>query len=603
MAFEIADMTDSGGLLSADIIAVAREVSGLQEPRKVSGQQLKQFMGAFAYYNNDKGGGDCASDIQGIIDLYGFVALERGKTYRIDTALNLSSGAIKKAAVMAYGTGPKPIIKHVGTASAIVCDRTAQASASIPVTGLANKTVNSNFITEMTVASLNPAMVADAHFIVGSNDSYLGEDTTAIVSIVYTTSTSATVTTARPHGLTTSRDAKFAYTEGSTQINGQELDITSVPTSTTFVCTTPNNSTWGAHTANSGYVIASNSKSWLQYGGRVMGTAGTTKVQSYDKIPQIERMTTTPYMRILENDFSLLIQDIEIQANGDPYNTAITGEANRCPAIVLKGVVNFEIDVIGRRNWSTLLRLESCMRGRIIYEYHDAPNFVNIAGYGYGLVVYASCYDIVFEYIRTTKGRHPCGTSGSQNSSTAWSGVTWNTKGSSRKIRFKFISANCTTGMALDMHETGEEWTVDTLIVDASIRGRAMGTNTATPQAITAVTNASTGVVTYVGSDNFNDGDIFQVVTPFAGGTWNTLNAGYYMAMNVNKSANTFELFREDGTPVNTTGLGTYTASTATIRNDGINPNGGQFIYSWCELYIWHGYCARLHPRCGDQHN
>lgn len=77
-------------------------------------------------------------------------------------------------------------------------------------------------------------------------------------------------------------------------------------------------------------------------------------------------------------------------------------------------------------------------------------------------------------------------------------------------------------------------------------------------QAISAVTNANPAVLTYVGADNYANGDrVF--VTGVLGMT--QLNNREFVVTAVNVGANTFELWNSDGTAVNSTGYDTYTSA------------------------------------------
>lgn len=89
------------------------------------------------------------------------------------------------------------------------------------------------------------------------------------------------------------------------------------------------------------------------------------------------------------------------------------------------------------------------------------------------------------------------------------------------------------------------------------VKDGAQVTNTA--QNITAITNASTGVLTYSGADNFSNGD--QVyISGIVGAIGSYLNGRTFKVANVNTGANTFELNYLDGTAVNTTSMGSYTS-------------------------------------------
>jgi hypothetical protein len=80
-----------------------------------------------------------------------------------------------------------------------------------------------------------------------------------------------------------------------------------------------------------------------------------------------------------------------------------------------------------------------------------------------------------------------------------------------------------------------------------------------TSQAITGITNANPGVLTYGGADNYTAGDhvvISGVVGPIA----NYVNGRTFRVGTVTSGSNTFDLLNLDGTNFNTTSLGAYTS-------------------------------------------
>lgn len=83
------------------------------------------------------------------------------------------------------------------------------------------------------------------------------------------------------------------------------------------------------------------------------------------------------------------------------------------------------------------------------------------------------------------------------------------------------------------------------------------GLITQTPQAITAVTKANPGVVTYSGADTFANGDHI-IISDVVG--MHQLNGREFKVANVNTGANTFELQDFNGANVNTSGYSTYTS-------------------------------------------
>lgn len=80
-----------------------------------------------------------------------------------------------------------------------------------------------------------------------------------------------------------------------------------------------------------------------------------------------------------------------------------------------------------------------------------------------------------------------------------------------------------------------------------------------TSQAITAITNANPGVLTYGGADTYTAGD--QVyISDVVGNIANNINGRTLRVGTVNAGANTFQLLNLDGTNFNTTSLGSYTS-------------------------------------------
>lgn len=83
---------------------------------------------------------------------------------------------------------------------------------------------------------------------------------------------------------------------------------------------------------------------------------------------------------------------------------------------------------------------------------------------------------------------------------------------------------------------------------------------TETAQNITAITNASQGVVTYAGADNYANGDEIYI-EGIVGAIGNYLNGRNFKVSDVDTGANTFKLKYMDGsTYVNTTSMGSYTS-------------------------------------------
>lgn len=86
---------------------------------------------------------------------------------------------------------------------------------------------------------------------------------------------------------------------------------------------------------------------------------------------------------------------------------------------------------------------------------------------------------------------------------------------------------------------------------------------TLTSQAITGITNANPGVLTYGGADTYANGDIVYVAG-VVGAIANNINGRWVMVGSVNTGSNTFNMLNLDGTNLNTTSLGAY-ASGGTI--------------------------------------
>lgn len=82
---------------------------------------------------------------------------------------------------------------------------------------------------------------------------------------------------------------------------------------------------------------------------------------------------------------------------------------------------------------------------------------------------------------------------------------------------------------------------------------------TLTAQAISAITNASTGVLTYVGADTYANGDQV-VISGIVGPIGTYLNGRTFKVAGLNAGLNTFQLNYLDGTAVNTTAMGAYTS-------------------------------------------
>ena len=77
-------------------------------------------------------------------------------------------------------------------------------------------------------------------------------------------------------------------------------------------------------------------------------------------------------------------------------------------------------------------------------------------------------------------------------------------------------------------------------------------------QAITGISQASPGVVTYTGADSYADGD-FITIQEVVGMT--EVNGNSYVVANLNTGANTFELTQADGTNVDTSGFTAYSSA------------------------------------------
>jgi hypothetical protein len=84
------------------------------------------------------------------------------------------------------------------------------------------------------------------------------------------------------------------------------------------------------------------------------------------------------------------------------------------------------------------------------------------------------------------------------------------------------------------------------------------GILTQTAQAVTGVTQATTGVLTYDGADTYSNGDRVYL-SGFTGGM-TQLNGREVVVTNVNVGANTFELYDSDGTAIDTTDYDAYSA-------------------------------------------
>lgn len=81
---------------------------------------------------------------------------------------------------------------------------------------------------------------------------------------------------------------------------------------------------------------------------------------------------------------------------------------------------------------------------------------------------------------------------------------------------------------------------------------------------ITAVSNASTGVVTYTGTDPTEGQEVY--ISGITGAIGNYLNGRNFKIGTVDSGANTFQLKYMDGTAVNTTSMGAYTSGGTAKR-------------------------------------
>lgn len=125
-------------------------------------------------------------------------------------------------------------------------------------------------------------------------------------------------------------------------------------------------------------------------------------------------------------------------------------------------------------------------------------------------------------------------------------------------------------------------------------------------QAITAITNASTAVLTYAGADTYANGDeiyISGIVGPI--GTY--LNNRNFKVANVTAGSNTLELNYMDGTAVNSTSMGLYTSGGTveevyTLASPYITADlfDIKFVQSADTLYLVHpDYAPRKLTRTG----
>lgn len=89
------------------------------------------------------------------------------------------------------------------------------------------------------------------------------------------------------------------------------------------------------------------------------------------------------------------------------------------------------------------------------------------------------------------------------------------------------------------------------------IKNGAQVTNTA--QNISAITNANPCVLTYVGADNYANGDEVAI-SGIVGNIGQYLNGRNFKVAGVNTGANTFQLNYLDGTVVDSTSFGAYTS-------------------------------------------
>ncbi len=83
------------------------------------------------------------------------------------------------------------------------------------------------------------------------------------------------------------------------------------------------------------------------------------------------------------------------------------------------------------------------------------------------------------------------------------------------------------------------------------------GILTRATQSITGITNATTAVLTYSGSDTYSNGDRVHI-SGVVGMT--QVNNREFVVTNVNVGANTFELYDSDGVAVNSTNYGTWSS-------------------------------------------
>ncbi len=82
---------------------------------------------------------------------------------------------------------------------------------------------------------------------------------------------------------------------------------------------------------------------------------------------------------------------------------------------------------------------------------------------------------------------------------------------------------------------------------------------TLTAQAITGITNANPGVLTYGGADTYAAGDLVYI-TGVVGNIANNVNGRWIRVGTVTAGSNIFNMLNLDGTNFNTTSLGTYTS-------------------------------------------
>ena len=81
---------------------------------------------------------------------------------------------------------------------------------------------------------------------------------------------------------------------------------------------------------------------------------------------------------------------------------------------------------------------------------------------------------------------------------------------------------------------------------------------------ITGVTQANPGVVSYTGTDP-EDGDEYLIASVVG---MTELNSNYYYVQSVNTTADTFQLYDEDGEKVNTTSYTAYTSGGEITKQD-----------------------------------